>query len=257
MTMGRTVALAAALVFVSAGSVSADDLSEVADDIPESADEAPEVADEAPESAPEVAPKSALPPPDYSRDGIYVGLGGSYGIDTFGNSPGGDISPHLANLGFGGTDPNFDMDGSIGVNGQIGYRFHPHFSAELQIEWLDGFDGDVSESTIAPGSFADFSVDPWSITGNLKAYLLTGRYQPYLSVGAGILTLRAKLKDKTEQGLSSSERITDATGRFGGGVDIYVTENFVATVGASYLLPNGDVSDYDYVSITWGLAYRF
>ena len=203
MTMGRTVALAAALVFVSAASVSADDLSEVADDIPESADEAPEVADEAPESAPEVAPKSALPPPDYSRDGIYVGLGGSYGIDTFGDSPGGDISRRLASLGYAGTDIDLDMDGSLGINGQIGYRFHPHFAAEFQVEWLDGFDGDASDSTLASGKFADFNVDPWAITGSLKAYLLTGRYQPYLSAGAGILTVRAKLKDKTGLGLFS------------------------------------------------------
>ncbi len=250
MTMGRTVALAVVIVLVSVASGSADDLSEVADDIPD-------VADDVPESAPEVAPKYAPPPPDYSRDGIYVGLGGSYGIDTFGDSPGGDISRRLASLGYAGTDIDLDMDGSLGINGQIGYRFHPHFAAEFQVEWLDGFDGDASDSTLASGKFADFNVDPWAITGSLKAYLLTGRYQPYLSAGAGILTVRAKLKDKTGLGLSNSERITDATGRFGGGVDIYVTENFLATVGASYVLPNGDVSDFDYVSITWGIAYRF
>jgi hypothetical protein len=257
MTMGRTVALAAALVFVSAASVTADDLSEVEDDISESAadDISESAADDIPESAADDAPMSA--PADYSRNGIYLGIGGSYGIDTFGNSPAGEMNRHLASLGYAGTDVKLDLDGSLGVNGQVGYRFHPHFSAEFQFEWLAGFDGDASESTLAPGSFADVSIEPWVLTGSLKGYLLTGRYQPYLSVGAGIMTVREKLDDDTGMGLSNSERYTDATGRFGAGIDFYVNENFLVTAGASYVLPNGDVSDFDYVSVSWGIGYRF
>ena len=39
--------------------------------------------------------------------------------------------------------------------------------------------------------------------------------------------------------------------------DVYITRNFYAAVDASYVLPTGDVDDFDLVSIGWGLGYRF
>jgi hypothetical protein len=45
--------------------------------------------------------------------------------------------------------------------------------------------------------------------------------------------------------------------RFGGGLDFYATEHVVLTLGIDYVLPFGDLEDLDYVSIGWGLRYRF
>lgn len=45
--------------------------------------------------------------------------------------------------------------------------------------------------------------------------------------------------------------------RFGGGIDIYITRNFYGALDASYVLPTGDVDDFDMVSIGWGFGYRF
>ena len=45
--------------------------------------------------------------------------------------------------------------------------------------------------------------------------------------------------------------------RFGGGIDIYATENFAVSLNISYVLPTGDLKDLDYVSIAWGFQYRF
>ena len=163
MTMGRTVALAAAMVLVSAATGRADDLSEVEDDIPEVADEIPESApDEAPESEPEEAPERE--PADYSRNGIYVGLGGSYGIETFDDSANKELNQQLSSIGYSGLDVDLDVDETLGMNGQIGYRLHPHFSAEFQFEWLSGFDGDFSDSELAGGS-ADVDIEPWVSSG--------------------------------------------------------------------------------------------
>jgi len=253
MTMGRTVALAAAMVLMSAAAGRADDLSDVEDDVPDPAPVA------TPEPVPQEIPESApvIEPPDYARDGIYVGLGGSYGIETFEDSASNDISRQLSTLGYANLPLDVDVDGTMGMNGQIGYRFHPHFSIESQFEWLDGFDGDVSDVTMPVGEFADVSIEPWVITLSLKAHLLTGRYQPYVSAGGGVYTLQVKLTDVGGMRVSNTERINDFTGRFGGGVDVYVTENFLMTMGLSYVLPNGEASDYDYLSFTWGIGYRF
>jgi hypothetical protein len=60
-------------------------------------------------------------------------------------------------------------------------------------------------------------------------------------------------------GIESSERETDFAMRFGGGLDIYSfgTDTVVITAGADYVLPFGDVEDFDYVSINVGVLYRF
>jgi hypothetical protein len=46
-------------------------------------------------------------------------------------------------------------------------------------------------------------------------------------------------------------------GRLGGGIDVYLTGNWVLTADAIYTIGSGDVSDFPYLSIGWGFAYRF
>ena len=43
----------------------------------------------------------------------------------------------------------------------------------------------------------------------------------------------------------------------GGGLDTYVTENIVVALDVTYVLPFGDLDDYDYFSLGLGVAYRF
>ncbi len=186
---------------------------------------------------------------DFARKGFYVGLGGTYAIDTFENELEDEIEDAL------GGPVNVSVDDSLGINGRIGYRFHRHFSAEVQAEWLDGFEADVSVPGF--GKIAGVDLEPWVVTGNVKGHLLTGRYQPFLLVGLGVMTAKAKVRDTVGLGLSASERLTDFTTRFGAGVDLYATEKVVFSVGADYVLPIGDLDDADYVSVGWGLQYRF
>ena len=49
----------------------------------------------------------------------------------------------------------------------------------------------------------------------------------------------------------------DFTFRFGGGVDLYATDHIVVNVGASYLLPLGQVGGTDVFTIGGGIEYRF
>jgi hypothetical protein len=38
---------------------------------------------------------------------------------------------------------------------------------------------------------------------------------------------------------------------------VFATENVVLNLGFDYVLPLGDVENLDYLSIGWGLEYRF
>lgn len=191
---------------------------------------------------------------DYARNGFYVGLAGTYAIDTFEDDVEDDINAELVALGY---VVDLDVEESFGINGRIGYRFHRNFSAEFEVEWLDGFESDVDEVAVPLGKILTIDVETVTFTGNAKGYLLTGRYQPFLLVGLGVMTAETKVKDTVGLGFSESDRFTDFAMRFGGGLDLYATENVVISVGADYVLPVGDVEDLDYVSIGWGFQYRF
>ena len=197
---------------------------------------------------------------------------------------------------FSGVQADLDGGPSIGVSARVGYRFHPNVSAEVQAEWLKPFEFNVRTRDLVrktpalnvpfsppappPGGtpptdgelryvkFATAEIEPWVITGNVRGHLLTGAYQPFLLVGVGLMTTKVKLKVKDSVGegsagrdfrnsLSEPDRRTGFAARLGGGIEVYANEHFVFTLGVDYVLPTGDVKDLDYVSVGWGLEYRF
>ena len=50
---------------------------------------------------------------------------------------------------------------------------------------------------------------------------------------------------------------TNFAGRFGGGVDLFATENVAIFLDASYTMPIHEVSDLYYFSFGWGAKYVF
>jgi hypothetical protein len=56
---------------------------------------------------------------------------------------------------------------------------------------------------------------------------------------------------------SESDRETDFAMRFGGGVDLYASENTVLGLGVDFVLPTDKVNGLDYISIGLGFQYRF
>ncbi len=91
---------------------------------------------------------------DYGRSGPYLGLGMGFGWEQF-----------------EGTGGFSDFDSGIGLDGWAGYRIIPNFAAELQLEYLDRFNTSVMG--------VDIDTDVVVFTGNLKAYLMTGKVQPF------------------------------------------------------------------------------
>ena len=170
-------------------------------------------------------PAAAQAEDDYGRSGFYLGAGIGFGWEQF-----------------EGTGGFSDFDNGIGLDGWAGYRFASNLATEIQLEYLDRF------NTSFMG--ADVDTDVVVFTGNLKAYLMTGRVQPFAVVGIGLLRAEAEF-------LGTSVSDTGFAARFGGGIDFYDSPNLSLGATASYVLTAGDVDGFDYVSLVLGFQYRF
>lgn len=185
----------------------------------------------------------------FDRRGWLLGAAGTYAVDLFDEG----ATPDLVNAY--GPDTSLSADDSFGFNGQVGYRCHSRFSSEVEVEWLEGFDSRLSEAGL--GQVASLDIEALLITANTKGYLLTGRYQPFLLVGGGVMRSEVKVRESLVLGVSDVEKDSEFAMRFGGGIDVYATENAVVTLNADYVFPFGNLSDMDYISIGWGFQYRF
>jgi opacity protein-like surface antigen len=215
----------------------------------------------------------------YDRRGFYAGLSGSYVRENFSDSTvvnliDGELQEDLRNLRGTptGADPgaytfsldNIDDDG-FGVSGRVGYRCHPHVSAELQFDWMENWDGMIAENGMPMNDTArnfQFELETLVFTTNVKGHLLTGRYQPYVLLGLGFMRTEIKTRDISGGAIpgfaaEARERKVNVAGRFGGGLDFYLTENVVVTAEGSYLMPAGKLDGLDYYTFGLGLQYRF
>jgi len=161
---------------------------------------------------------------DQSRTGVYLGAGGSFIIESFDD------------LGIGG-----DFENGWGFNFRIGRRMHKYAALELEVEKFAGFDGNAAE------------VDGWMIGLNGRGYFLPGRFQPYVLAGAGYADF-----ELTDESLPSPPASTHDgfAMRFGAGIDIYATQTFVVTTDIAYVLGVADVSEFDLITLSFGIAYR-
>jgi opacity protein-like surface antigen len=160
---------------------------------------------------------------EWTRDGLYLALLASVAIHT--------------------TER---VDNRPGISGRCGYRFHPHFSGEVQFERIPARDIERGGTNVG-------NLKTVTATANAKGYLLTGRIQPYLLTGIGLM--HSDLDVKVSAGLSGTS--DDFLARFGGGVEFYILPEFVLTLESNYMLPTGDASDLDHVLVSLGFQYRF
>ncbi len=155
---------------------------------------------------------------DFARPGVYFGAGGTYAIENF------DV-------------PGYNLDNTFGFNVRAGYRAIPNLAVELEYEWYDDF------------GIQGVEVDGWALTVNGKGYLATGRVQPFVLVGLGVIHGEA-----SAGGLSLDDEAFGV--RLGAGIDAYTTENLVISIDASYVLPTGNLDDFQYFALGWGLQWR-
>lgn len=191
---------------------------------------------------------------DFGRSGFYIGLGGALTHlmdadrrleDEFEGVFSDELPP----------DHSVEADAktSFGLNGRGGYRFHPHFAAELEVDWHSPFD---VEFLVGTEEQDRIELEPLVFTANTKGYLFKDRFQPYAVLGIGLMTAELQFK-RRDGSLVEDERFTGFAARFGGGADLYITEHIVLNAEIRYVLPTGAVESFDMLSFGWGLQYRF
>lgn len=181
-----------------------------------------------------LAPAPPAGAQDYVREGWYVGARGVYAIEEF--------------------DVDASVDDDFGFNVFAGYRMYKGLASDFEFEYIDGL--------AARGHPAgpNFDVRTFDLSWNFRLYPLAWsfepdsafqRVQPYLSAGPSLQWVqlqRVPGNDRDEGNFA---------GRLGGGIDFYLTDGIALSADAIYTIGTGDVSDYPYLSIGWGITYRF
>ena len=150
-----------------------------------------------------------------------------------------------------------EFDNSWGLNGRFGYRCHSRFSIEAEVEWTNGFEAHINKES--SGKVGTTDLEPIVVTTNAKIYLLTGRIQPFVLAGVGLMRAEFKERDTTPDpvpdGKKQRYRKTRFTMKVGGGVDYYLTKNVVLSLDVDYV--NAFSLDVDYLLVVGGVQYRF
>jgi opacity protein-like surface antigen len=158
----------------------------------------------------------------------YLGLGAGFGFENFDDTGG------------------LDIDDAYGFDVWGGYRFVPHVAAEAQLEYLNGFDASIFG--------IDLDGQALAVTGNVKVFPfanLSDRVEPFLYAGMGVGWF------EIDAGPLGDTDEADFIGRFGGGIDLYLSQNVALQVSSSYVLTTGDLDGLDWVSLVAGLQFRF
>jgi opacity protein-like surface antigen len=187
---------------------------------------------------------------DFERPGWLVALSGSYAWEQFKDSEEASLQTALAPFS---TSLTLDS-GRPGVSGFAGYRCHPRFSTEFQIEGFE-FSGELFEEV--QGRIATVSVAPLVLSVNAKGYLLTGRFQPFALFGVGTMTVEGTTRNTLGPSAVRSSRETMTTLRMGGGIDIYATKRIAVDIKADYVMPVAGNDTFEYYTLAVGLMYRF
>lgn len=193
----------------------------------------PAQAEEMPAASPAAPAPVAEPEPDYARTGAYIGIGGSYAIEFFGGEGDGNL-----------------IGNSSGLKAYVGYRAHPNVAVQLRYDRYFGFDTDDN------GRAGDFGGEytAWALMTDVKAYLLTGRYQPYVIIGLGYMDFDASLNTRAN---TTPDAGAGFAMRYGAGLEAYVNENISLGPEIAWLQPYGDADDLASLTIGAGLTYKF
>jgi opacity protein-like surface antigen len=222
--------------------------------------------DEAEKLAEGAAPaKAATPEPDFGRDGFYAGLNMVYAVPYF--------EDHVENIivATRASNPNqtcgtcvflADVDPSVGFNARFGYRFLRHFAIEGQFEWLDQFTIQIKETTTGQGGTDASTIGGYTVTLDAKLYPFTGRFQPFVDLGLGLIDLDSRdnqtiVVSSVAYGPEVNLNDHELVARFGGGLDFYINETWGMNFTASYVTPAATLHHFNYTSLNAGFFYRF
>jgi opacity protein-like surface antigen len=264
----------------------------------------------------------------FHRQGFYAGLSGTYAFDQGLSNYLEDAFTEMndawnARRGVVCTAPcqllpvevapirsnNVTSGDAIGINARLGYRLRPWFAMEFQVEYVPPMETSVElknkllGTVVLPSGDIDvaksFVVEEMNSTHemttamlNARIFFPTGRIQPYLLGGAGIVYSQTTGEFATycsldvqcrpagfnlkvtnpnppparvtidtlypvDVGSGALESGMDFGFRAGGGIDFYLNEHFVLNWEATAVIPTGKLEMLNYYSFAWGVQYRF
>jgi len=178
---------------------------------------------------------------EFNRPGFSVGLGAS-----------GLIS------GFQGALGRLDYGNTAGFNVHGGYRFNDFLALDGVYEYGNSFgrSGSTFNQTITGNS----SINTNAVTVGPKLILPLGRFQPYLDGGVGFVEASGNVRITDNiTGVSRSGGANGAglAGRFGGGIDLFLTENWSLYGDNAYTITATGPSNVYYYSFGVGGRYSF
>lgn len=186
----------------------------------------------------------------FDRTGVVLGASGRYGFGNYRDNEQEDLA-----AAFVPFPVTLTAGDSWGVSGWLGYRCHRRIAVEVETEWMQGFEGVISD--LSQGPLATYITSPILITANVKGYLLTGRIQPFVLLGGGAMLIESKTTDLLVGAGTKTVNRQSYTMRFGGGVDFYITKWLALTVDADYILPLSGFNNLEYTSVGVGLQFRY
>jgi len=175
----------------------------------------------------------------FSQPGSYVGVGIGGAFETF----------------HGEFDPRgHDVSDAFIVGGRVGSRFSRFASLDLAFDYtVKGFEFSNDDAR---------SIDAKTLLGftNLRLYPFGGRIQPFATGGAGFLWASLDCRDTSGAamdcgGAGFADEEFAFAGRFGGGLDVYLTRNILVSGELSYVMPTGDLGDMRF--LTFGAQLVF
>jgi len=173
------------------------------------------------------AAQAEPPPLDFTRNGWYLQAQGVYAFENF---------------------DRFDVDDGAGLNVLGGWRFWRMFGMELETEYIDNFAGNGGDPDYRTFNFA-VSGRAYPLARVFEPHSIFNRFQPWLKAGVSWMWVDPSGGGDRNRG--------DIAGRFGAGMDFYITQHWVLAVSGNYQLGGLDVSDYSYLSVGGGVQYRF
>ena len=192
-------------------------------------------------------PGMAVAEDEFTRPGWYLGVGGTYAFHWYPGNYDDDV----------GATTKTENTG--GVNAQAGYRFNTWAAAELEYEWLDGFENLVAGSEV-------FTLTSHVVTVNGRfLYPGWGRFQPYAVVGVGASIY--EVNERAGLGATLDNSGIGFAARIGAGLDVYINEFWLLNVGIDAVIPTttidngnpagGNLSNLFYIPVQAGLQFRF
>jgi opacity protein-like surface antigen len=189
-------------------------------------------------------------PEEFGRSGPYVAVVAGYAYDISGAVTHYGVTTTMAQTG----------SPVVGIRG--GYRLDPPVAVELQLDYLTGADASATvlpggpPIPVPPGSVGSYDVSALSFTPNVRVHLLPGRIQPYTVFGIGLFW--SQIGDASPGlGLYDDWSEVSFLVRVGGGLALQIDDHIALELGAEYIRPYGNNSQFRHVGFTGALLYKF